>query len=79
MTSPPLGMRLCPTRTDGEASLIAHVITDAQCQKRQREHFHKCPTCVHGNARSGPGAPAAPPAAEPAAQPVAAVAGATTV
>lgn len=77
MTNPPLGMRLCPTRTDGEASLIAHVITDAQCQSRQREHFHKCPTCVHWNARSGSAPPSAKVEAAPAAQ-VAAVA-ATTV
>jgi hypothetical protein len=43
-------MRLCPTRADGAAALIAHTITLAQCQERQREHFHKCPTCVHHNA-----------------------------
>lgn len=50
----PDGMRLCPTRTDGETSLIAHQITVNHCQKRQREHFHKCPTCEHHNARSTP-------------------------
>jgi hypothetical protein len=47
----PDGMRSCPTRTDGETSLIASQITVAQCQKHQREHFHKCPTCVHYNPR----------------------------
>jgi hypothetical protein len=45
-------MRLCPTRTDGETSLIAHQIDVASCQKHQREHFHKCPTCTHYNARA---------------------------
>jgi len=49
----PNGMRSCPTRADGEAALIAHQITLAQCQQRQREHFHKCPTCVHANERAG--------------------------
>jgi hypothetical protein len=74
MTNPPLGMRLCPTRTDGEASLIAHVITDPQCQTRQREHFHKCPTCVHCNARSGPlSVGAAAPVERAPAAPVAAL------
>lgn len=48
----PDGMRSCPTRTDGEAALIAHQITVAYCQQRQREHFHKCPTCVHNNTRA---------------------------
>lgn len=48
----PEGMRMCPTRTDGESSLIAHQITVPQCQKRQREHFHKCPTCAHYNPRA---------------------------
>jgi len=32
--------------------LIAHQITVPQCQKRQREHFHKCPTCSHYNPRA---------------------------
>lgn len=40
---------LCPTRVDGTASLIAHTITRARCQERQREHYHKCPTCEHRN------------------------------
>lgn len=48
----PDGLRSCPTRADGGAALIAHQITLAQCQKRQREHFHKCPTCVHYNPRA---------------------------
>jgi hypothetical protein len=78
MTATPLGMRLCPTRTDGEASLIAHVITDAQCQTRQREHFHKCPTCVHCNARSGPGLAVAATAAAVESVPVAVAATASS-
>ena len=52
MPNPPQGMHLCPTRVNDEPVLIAHMITLATCQKRQREHFHKCPTCVHNNARN---------------------------
>ena len=47
--------RQCPTRADGGDSLIAHSITLADCQKRQRELYHKCYTCVHQGA--GPPAP----------------------
>ena len=67
MQDPPPGMHLCPTRTDGETALIAHQITVVECQKRQREHFHKCPTCAHYNARDllvPPVSPAAHAAAE---------------
>jgi hypothetical protein len=52
MPNPPQGMRQCPTRVDDAPVLIAHTITIAECQKRQREHFHRCPTCIHQNARS---------------------------
>ena len=52
MPNPPQGMHLCPTRTNDEPVLIAAMITMATCQQRQREHFHKCPTCVHNNART---------------------------
>jgi hypothetical protein len=45
-------MRVCPTRADGVEALMAHTISIAECQKRQREHFHKCPTCVHQNANA---------------------------
>jgi len=45
-------MHLCPTRTNDEPVLIAHMITLTTCQQRQREHFHKCPTCIHNNARN---------------------------
>ena len=37
---------LCPTRPEGEPSLIAHLISRDICEKRQSENFHKCPTCV---------------------------------
>ncbi len=67
MPNLPQGMHLCPTRVDDEPVLIAHMITIATCQQRQREHFHKCPTCVHCNARipAAPnGIPKAPKAVE---------------
>lgn len=54
MPTPPEGMRICPTRLDASESLMTHTITLGECQKRQREHFHKCPTCVHFNARNQP-------------------------
>ena len=52
MQDPVDGMRMCPTRADGENALIAQKIPIAQCQSRQREHFHKCPTCTHFNVRA---------------------------
>jgi predicted ATPase len=52
-------MRQCPTRVDDAPVLIAHTITLVECQKRQREHFHRCPTCVHQNARELVTVPAA--------------------
>ena len=52
MDSPREGMRLCPTRVDLEETLFAHVITPPMCQERQREHYHKCPTCQHNNHRA---------------------------
>jgi len=51
MQTPPQGMRLCPTRIDTEPTLVAHTITQSMCQVRQREHYHKCGTCEHNNAR----------------------------
>ena len=56
MPNTPTGMRICPTRSDGEAALFAHVICVSTCQERQRGHFHKCPTCSFCN-----GAELAPP------------------
>jgi hypothetical protein len=44
--------RICPTRADGLLALMAATIHVSECQRRQREHFHKCPTCVHYNARA---------------------------
>lgn len=49
MPDTPLGMRICPTRADGEAALFAHVIPVSTCQDRQRGYFHKCPSCSHRN------------------------------
>lgn len=48
----PKGMHLCPTRVDAAAVLFAHTVTAPMCQQRQREHYHKCFTCVHNNAQS---------------------------
>ena len=39
--------RLCPTRTSGAYSLIAHWITPATCFERQRRSYHKCFTCSY--------------------------------
>jgi hypothetical protein len=47
MENPPQGMHLCPTRVDLEDTLFAHLITKDICQQRQRQHYHKCPTCQH--------------------------------
>ena len=52
MHTAPAGMRLCPTRVDGAPTLVAHTITQPMCQTRQREHYHKCPTCALNNARA---------------------------
>lgn len=51
MQIPPQGMRVCPTRIDLGQTLVAHTITQAMCQTRQREHYHKCGSCEHNNAR----------------------------
>lgn len=39
--------RLCPTRTGGAHSLIAHWITPVTCLERQRGNYHKCFTCQY--------------------------------
>ncbi len=62
MENPPQGMRLCPTRVDLEDTLFAHMIAKDMCQERQRQHYHKCPSCEYLNDR-----PAAPKAAARAA------------
>jgi hypothetical protein len=48
----PNGMHVCPTRIDAAPVLFAHTVTTPMCQQRQREHYHKCFTCVHNNAHS---------------------------
>ena len=57
------GTHLCPTRVDDHPALVAHRITEAMCQARQREHYHKCPTCVHRNELNGTPRPGAVPPA----------------
>ena len=49
MSDIPQGMHLCPTRIDAAPVLFAHTVTPSMCQQRQREHYHKCFTCVHNN------------------------------
>ena len=49
MKTPPRGMRVCPTRPDRDSVLFAHLVNQATCQSRQREHYHKCWTCAHKN------------------------------
>jgi len=41
--------RQCPTRGNGPDALICHSIVLATCQRRQREHYHKCHSCMHRN------------------------------
>jgi hypothetical protein len=53
--------RLCPTRANGVASLIAHWITPATCLQRQRSNYHKCFTCRY----QGLGANATLPTVKP--------------
>jgi hypothetical protein len=48
----PVGMHLCPTRVDAAPVLFAHTVTVPMCQQRQREHYHKCFTCMHNNAQA---------------------------
>jgi hypothetical protein len=43
-------LQMCPTRVDGAPVLFAHKVTQAQCQDRQRGHYHKCFTCAFNNA-----------------------------
>lgn len=49
MSLPMSERRDCPTRPDGDSPLILQSIPVAVCQGRQREHYHKCTTCVHRN------------------------------
>ena len=40
-------LRQCPTIAGKSATLITHSIEGGLCQKRQREHYHKCHRCVY--------------------------------
>ena len=42
-------LRTCPTRIDRAPVLFAHKVGAAQCQDRQRGHYHKCFTCAWNN------------------------------
>ncbi len=62
--------RQCPTRRDGGDALICHWIDPATCQRRQRQHYHKCHTCVHQNAQgASPVRAGLPPREAPAPRP----------
>jgi hypothetical protein len=37
---------LCPQRATELPGLITHLISRDICEKRQSEHYHKCPNCV---------------------------------
>ena len=37
---------LCPQRATEVPGLITHLISRDICEKRQTEHYHKCPNCV---------------------------------
>ena len=77
MAQPQPPLRVCPTRRDGRAVLVAHRVTTAQCQDRQRGKYHKCFACAYDNAWvakhglpvegppiEGPAAPVSPPIEE---------------
>jgi hypothetical protein len=71
MASPDFGLQMCPTRLDGHTVLFAHKVTAAQCQDRQRGHYHKCWTCQHNNAiapKNGYAGPKPAVVASPAAE-----------
>jgi len=42
-------LRVCPTRVSPVPTVITHRITVSTCQQRQREHYHKCWTCLLAN------------------------------
>lgn len=42
-----LRFRQCPTLPGDGRALITHRIEVPLCQKRQREHYHKCHRCVY--------------------------------
>jgi len=70
----PAERRLCPTRTSGAHSLIAHWITPATCFERQRKSYHKCFTCQYQGLGASvvlppPHRPSAAPEPEPVVEP----------
>ena len=48
MTQTNTTRRQCPTRQDGEDTLIAHWITTRTCSDRQHRNYHKCLGCTYG-------------------------------
>jgi hypothetical protein len=55
---------LCPQRDTEVPGLITHLISRDICEKRQSEHYHKCPNCVRSRIwRERNGLPAEEPAA----------------
>jgi hypothetical protein len=66
--------RLCPTRSSGAHSLIAHWITPGTCLERQRRNYHKSFSCSYrglgAEAVLPPPAPPPPPASMPVVVPV---------
>lgn len=60
MTEPASQRRLCPNRSSGAHSLIAHWITPDTCLTRQRQGYHKCFTCAYRGLPAGAVLPDAP-------------------
>jgi len=55
---------LCPQRATEVPGLITHLISRDICEKRQSEHYHKCPNCVRSRVwRERNGLPVEEPAA----------------
>jgi hypothetical protein len=55
---------LCPQRATEVPGLITHLISRDICEKRQTEHYHKCPNCVRSRVwRERNGLPVEEPAA----------------
>jgi hypothetical protein len=52
MSDIPEGLQLGPTRVDAAPVLFAHTVSPQMCQQRQRDHYHKCFTCVHNNSQA---------------------------
>ena len=59
MTEPASQRRLCPTRSNGAHTLIAHWITPDTCLARQRQGYHKCFACAYRGLAAGAVLPAA--------------------